>query len=66
MYGLAYTIYLIAFFMNINGSVKFQIDSFQFQFISIHTKWKINQLTLIETRKSRDIQPDNDYEEKIP
>ncbi len=52
--------------MNINGSVKFQIDSFQFQFISIHTKWKINQLTLIETRKSRDIQPDNDYEEKIP
>ena len=50
--------------MNINGSVKFQIDSFQFQFISIHTKWKINQLTLIETRKSRDIQPDNDYEEK--
>ena len=52
--------------MNINGSVKFQIDSFQFQFISIHTKWKINQLTLIETRKSIDIQSDNDYEEKIP
>ncbi len=29
-------------------------------------KWKSNQLTLIETWKSRDIQSDNDYEEKIP
>ncbi len=28
--------------------------------------WKRNKLTLIETRKSRDIQSDNDYEEKMP
>jgi hypothetical protein len=29
-------------------------------------KGKSNQFTLIETRKSRDIQSDKDYEEKIP
>ena len=28
-------------------------------------KWKSNKLAIIETRKSRDIQSDNDNEEKI-
>ena len=32
----------------------------------INLKQKSNYFTLIETRKSRDIQSDNDYEEKIP
>ena len=32
----------------------------------IYIKWRSNLLTLIETRKSRGIQSDNDYEKKIP
>jgi len=32
----------------------------------IYHSWKSNKLTLIETRKSRDIQSDNDHGEKIP
>ena len=31
---------------------------------NIQTKWKSSWLTLIETQKGRDIQSDNDYEEK--
>ncbi len=36
------------------------------QFKYMYKKWKSNKLTLIETLKSRDIQSDTDYEEKIP